>query len=229
MIAANSEKVSSGLSGLDRVLDGGIPSNSVVLLSGGAGAGKTLLGLNFLLDGAEKKQTGYYLSLSEKESELVRACRGIDSLKKIEDYLGKNLKIGHFEIGDRFTLTGFFEILDKYPKLDRLVIDNVNKLLISAKDNREYRTRLSNIISTLKEKVSSTILICETSGSMFDTGNGETFDCDGVIHISFSEFEERPLRTIEVPKMRYTDIEPLVKYTLDISKKGILVSGKKVI
>jgi circadian clock protein KaiC len=214
---------------LDRPLGGGFPANTVILVSGNAGTGKTLFGLNFLLEGAKRGENCYYLSFGEREAELVRACKGIGSLKEVEKYLGKNLKIGHLELGKKLSLAKFSELLETYPKLDRIVIDNVNKLLISAKNVRDYRIKFASIISTLKEKAVSSLLICETADHIFDTGNGEAFDCDGVIHLSFLELEETPLRMLEIPKMRYTNTGAMIQYNLVINKKGLTVSKKKAI
>ncbi len=57
--------ITTGLTGLDKLMGGGFPKGTAVLLSGGPGAGKTLFGLNFLVDGAEKGEKCYYLSISE--------------------------------------------------------------------------------------------------------------------------------------------------------------------
>ena len=46
------ERTKTGVGGLDELLNGGIPKNSVVLVSGAAGSGKTIFGLQFLINGA---------------------------------------------------------------------------------------------------------------------------------------------------------------------------------
>ena len=46
------EKCSTGIKGFDQVTEGGLPKNRTTLISGGAGSGKTLLGLDFLIKGA---------------------------------------------------------------------------------------------------------------------------------------------------------------------------------
>ncbi len=62
-----------------------------------------------------------------------------------------------------------------------------------------------------------------------DTGNGESFECDGVLHLSFTEFEEKPLRTLRIDKLRYTSFEPRVAHELIIDNKGLRLSERKVI
>jgi len=54
-------KASTGIAGLDQVLEGGWARNRLHLLEGSPGTGKTTIALQFLLDGAQKGETGIYL------------------------------------------------------------------------------------------------------------------------------------------------------------------------
>ena len=109
------DKMSTGLSGLNEILDGGFPMETIVLISGGAGTGKTLVGLNFLLDGASKGERCCYVSLNEDKNELIRACNGIESLKKINDYIDMNLIIEPVTMGKRMPVDYFTKIFASYP------------------------------------------------------------------------------------------------------------------
>ncbi|MCK4714766.1 MAG: hypothetical protein KAT35_04270 [Candidatus Aenigmarchaeota archaeon] len=220
--------VSTGLKEMDSMLGNGFPDKTVILLSGGAGTGKTLFSLNFLLEGARKKEKCCYVSLSESREELVRACKGIESLSDVEKYLGKSLTIEHIPLGENITLKKFIEIISNYPKLDRLVIDNVNKLLIFAESPRTYRLNLSELVSHLKG-MGCTLLVCETGDDDIDSGNNEAFECDGVIQLSFLDLEEKPMRTIIVHKLRYTSFEPRVPRELLIDRKGLMLGSAKII
>ncbi|MEZ4411084.1 MAG: ATPase domain-containing protein, partial [Polyangiales bacterium] len=73
-----SPSISTGVPGLDEVLDGGLPANHLYLVQGSPGVGKTTLALQFLLEGARRGETGLYISLSESEDEirLVAASHG---------------------------------------------------------------------------------------------------------------------------------------------------------
>ncbi|RLJ07698.1 MAG: hypothetical protein DRP16_02965 [Candidatus Aenigmatarchaeota archaeon] len=221
-------RVSTGITRLDKLTGGGFPKETVILLSGGAGTGKTLLGLNFLLEGAKKGEKCCYVSLSETQDELLRAAKGIKSLNDIKKYLGKNLVIEHIPLGENITLKKFVEIIGMYPKIDRLVIDNVNKLLIFAENKNLYRVYLTELVNHLKE-MGSTLLICETKEEQIDSGNNEAFECDGVINLSFLDLEEKPTRTLQITKMRYTIFEPRIRHELIINEKGIALKETKII
>ena len=61
---------STGITGLDAILDGGLPSSRLYLLDGSPGTGKTTLALQFLLAGVARGESGLYVTLSESRVEL---------------------------------------------------------------------------------------------------------------------------------------------------------------
>ncbi|MFL5122584.1 MAG: ATPase domain-containing protein, partial [Microvirga sp.] len=63
-------RASTGITGLDDVLRGGLLANRVYLVEGAPGAGKTTLALQFLLEGRHLGEAGLYVTLSESEEEL---------------------------------------------------------------------------------------------------------------------------------------------------------------
>ena len=71
METINPDRVSMGIEGLDFILKGGLTKNRLYLLQGNPGTGKTTIGLQFLLDGEEKGETGLYITLSENKGELI--------------------------------------------------------------------------------------------------------------------------------------------------------------
>jgi circadian clock protein KaiC len=65
------ERVKTGIEGLDQALHGGIPKGNVILLSGSAGTGKTLICLSFIYHGATKfNEPGIYISTDQTPEEL---------------------------------------------------------------------------------------------------------------------------------------------------------------
>ena len=65
----------TGVPGLDEVLAGGLPAGHLYLVEGTPGAGKTTLGLQFLLEGRVLGQKGLYVTLSETSDELAQGAR----------------------------------------------------------------------------------------------------------------------------------------------------------
>ena len=220
--------VTTGIKKADKLLGGGFPSKTAILVSGGPGSGKTLLALNFLMEGVLKKEKCCYVSLNETGEELLRACKGIESLSAAEKHVGKNLAIEHIPLGESITTKKFLDIIASYPKIDRLVIDNVNKLLMFSESDRFYRMKLSELVRTLRG-MGCTLLLCETKGEAIDTGNGEAFECDGVISLSFLELEEKPQRILTFHKMRYASFDPKVPHEFVISGKDLRLTESKII
>jgi circadian clock protein KaiC len=68
-------RASTGVVGLDDVLEGGLARNRLHLLEGTPGTGKTTIALQFLLAGAKSGEAGIYVSLAETEEELRDGAR----------------------------------------------------------------------------------------------------------------------------------------------------------
>ena len=68
--AALPARLSTGVAGLDEVLGGGLPQGNMYLVEGEAGAGKTTLGLQFLLAGQRRGERTLWITLSETGEQL---------------------------------------------------------------------------------------------------------------------------------------------------------------
>src|SRR3954468_13150398 len=68
-------RLSTGIVGLDEVLGGGLPQGQIYLVEGESGAGKTTLGLQFLLDGARRGERTLWITLSETERQLRQSAQ----------------------------------------------------------------------------------------------------------------------------------------------------------
>ena len=74
-MTSTSKRAETGIPGLDHVLSGGLPRGRIYLLKGSAGAGKTTLGLQYLLNGAAAGERSLYVALSENRAELEEVAR----------------------------------------------------------------------------------------------------------------------------------------------------------
>jgi len=69
---ASLQKAPSGIQGLDEITGGGLPRGRPTLVCGGAGCGKTLFGLEFLIRGAvDHGEPGVFVSFEESEHEIA--------------------------------------------------------------------------------------------------------------------------------------------------------------
>ncbi|MDZ7672789.1 MAG: ATPase domain-containing protein [Halanaerobiales bacterium] len=66
-----SKRLSSGIEGLDKILNGGFIKNRTYLIMGGPGTGKTTLGLHFLDQGLKNNEKTMFINLEEAKEELI--------------------------------------------------------------------------------------------------------------------------------------------------------------
>src|SRR6202521_2021599 len=91
-------KAFTGIQGLDEITGGGLPSGRPTLVSGGAGSGKTLFGLEFLVRGATQySEPGVFISFEETIPDLTKnaASLGFDLDRLVAD---KKLFVDHVSI-----------------------------------------------------------------------------------------------------------------------------------
>ena len=66
-------KCLTGIQGFDEITEGGVPKSRVTLLCGSTGTGKTLLGIDFLINGAVRyNEPGVFMSFEETEDEVYK-------------------------------------------------------------------------------------------------------------------------------------------------------------
>jgi len=165
-------RLSTGITGLDNILHGGLAKGFLYLLEGSPGAGKTTLALQFLIAGAKKGEKGLYISLAESEAELryVADSHGMD-LKNVEI-----CKISPPEIagdaGKQYTvfqpaeveLSDVLEtILTKVRELNpsRVIIDSMSELRMLARDSLRYRRQVLSLKQFFEGRDCTTLLLDE--------------------------------------------------------------------
>ncbi|MEW5955924.1 MAG: ATPase domain-containing protein [Candidatus Micrarchaeota archaeon] len=125
------DRVKTGVSGLDALIGGGIPAESVVLVSGAAGTGKTVLALQFLAKGAATGERAVYFTFEEREDKIRDQCNQfgwpIEKLEKQKKLLIKNISkdsIGGVLGEIKATINSF--------KPSRMVVDSMTTLSLYA-------------------------------------------------------------------------------------------------
>lgn len=163
-------RVSTGVAGLDEVLAGGLPARRLYLYQGDPGAGKTTMGLQFLLDGVRRGERCLHVTLSETREELeaVAASHGwsLEGLHVCELSAGdphsddeeNTLYVpAEVELGERMQAI-LSEVDTVRPA--RVVIDSCSELRLLAQNALRFRRQLL----ALKEKLlahDSTIVLLE--------------------------------------------------------------------
>jgi circadian clock protein KaiC len=155
------KRASTGIAGLDDVLGGGLPANHLYLLEGTPGAGKTTIGLQFLLKGVECGEKGLYITLSETTSELLTVAQSHGwSLEDVEvfqlmtdeglspDAEQSVLHPSEVELGET---TRVIMAAAERTKPSRVVFDSLSELRLLAQNPLRYRRQvlaLKNFFAT---------------------------------------------------------------------------------
>jgi KaiC domain protein len=234
-------RVRSYVPGLDEVLYGGIPDRSVVLVSGGPGTGKSILGKQFLYNGLTRGEGAVFVTLEEHPVAVRRSFRHFNwDVSKFE-------REGRFAIIDAFTTgIGSASQREKYVVKD---IDNVHELIDllrqAIKDTGARRITIDSVSTLYLTKPSiarSTVMLLKrviaglgttaffisqvSVGERGFGGPGVEHAVDGIIRLDLDEVDGKLYRSLIVWKMRDTKIS-MVRHPMDITDEGIVVYWDK--
>jgi circadian clock protein KaiC len=227
-------KTKTGIVGLDKALNGGVPEGNVVLVSGGAGTGKSTLCLQIAVQGAIKfKEKGLYISTEQNKKELNRQAGGFNwNLNDLEE--ANLLKIVYFDVteGDSFLekMTAFIKEFQP----TRIVIDSLTTLTdsmlvsgvledkgfsmvqiaetinpIPRTEKIMNKTLLYHLFKEIKLHNITTFLTTELpeDHKKLSADGVSEFIADGVLEMQFLGIGGMDSRSLRIRKMRYTDHE----------------------
>jgi circadian clock protein KaiC len=206
-------KALTGIQGLDEITGGGLPSGRPTLVSGGAGSGKTLFGLEFLVRGAtQHSEPGVFMSFEETIPDLIKnaASLGFDLDRLVKD---KKLFLDHVHISrseiaetGEYDLDGLFiRIADAVQRVGarRIVLDTIEALFGELPNPGILRAEIRRLFGWLKEKGLTTVITAERDRTDKLTRHGiEEFVSDCVIVLDHRIREEVSTRRLRVVKYR---------------------------
>ena len=220
------KRVPTGIVGLDKIINGGFIPNSVNLISGGAGTGKTVFALQFLYKGALLGEKGLFISMEEDLNDLKEDALtfGWDFNKLEEENKVKFIYIYPYEITNFQTL-----LINEITRVNakRVVIDSTSVLGMALDNEFEVRKQLYALASQLKRIGCTSILtseIVDLESNRFSRFGVEEFVADSVITMHFlrSSNEKKSQRAMRIVKMRRTHI-PHDPIPIKITNQGIKV------
>jgi len=221
-------RLSTGVGGLDDIIEGGLIPNRVYLVTGPPGSGKTTLSLQFLIQGAREGEKGLYVSLIQKPEDVVMDMARYDP--GIVPYV-KDRKILLYDLGPvlwresskaptwRSVLSRIREVAEA-AKITRLVIDPLTAIGFPDTFPAEKRTELARFIRNIEELGITAILVDEMTE--MDKYREEHYLVSGIIMMHYFMHEDRMIRAIQVLKMRGTKHDTSMK-VMKFSNDGIVV------
>ena len=230
------DRVKTGIPGLDPLIGGGFVRGSVNMVSGGAGAGKTIFGLQYLWNGLTRfNEPGIYVSTEERPEDLRK-----DALMFGWDF-GKYEKAGAFAFlyhppyqGKAFSSSLKQAIQEIGAK--RIVVDSTSVFGVALDDPYESRKLNFELSQLLKSFGVTGVSISEVSGEgPIDVSSGavtlsrdgvEEFVADSVILLNYGGLGGASDRMMRIIKMRRTDHKKGL-FPFNIRKSGIIISTKE--
>jgi circadian clock protein KaiC len=205
-------KAPTGIPGLDEITNGGLPRGRPTLVCGGAGSGKTLLALEFLVRGAlEYHEPGVFISFEETADELVANGRSLGfDLQHLSarrqvllDYVRLE-RNGLIESGD-YDLEGLFVRLGH--AIDsigakRVVLDTIERLFSGLSNAFVLRGELDRLFRWLKTKRVTAIVTGEREGERLTRHGLEEYVSDCVIVLDQRVMEQSATRRLRILKYR---------------------------
>ncbi|MEB0278468.1 circadian clock protein KaiC [Mucilaginibacter sp. 10B2] len=225
------QKCLTGIKGFDEITEGGLPKNRTTLVSGSTGSGKTLFGIDFLINGAIKfKEPGVFMSFEETEDELYKDVaslnlnlQGLVSQKKIliEHVLLERKDIQELD----FNLEGLFVRLEH--AIDsigakRVVLDSIESLFAGITDQGILRLEIKRLFRWLKEKKVTAVVTGEPVQEFYTRHGLEQYISDCIILLDNRVKDQIAIRRIRVVKYRGSK-HGTNEYPFVIDKDGLSV------
>jgi circadian clock protein KaiC len=163
-------KSPSGIKGLDEITFGGLPRNRSTLLMGNAGCGKTILAMEFLINGIDfYNEPAVFMTFEEKKDELVLNVKSLGY--NLENHIENNsLYIDQVRINpDELVKAGMYDLEGIFVRLERAInlvkakrvaLDSLDKLFYGL-DEKVLRSEFLRLLSWLKEKEVTVVITSE--------------------------------------------------------------------
>jgi circadian clock protein KaiC len=208
---ADLPRISTGVEGLDAVLNGGLTTNRVYLLEGSPGSGKTTFALQFLRAGVALGERALYITLSETREELAAvvashgwSLEGIDVFELLDE-AGRDpdaeqsiLYPSEIELGETVT-----KITDQIARVQpaRVVFDSLSEMRLLAQDPLRYRRQVLALKQFFSTRACTVMLVDDKTSAAGDLQLHSI--CHGVISLQQATRDYgTESRRLQVIKMR---------------------------
>ncbi len=242
------KKVPTGIVGLDRMLGGGFPENSTIIIAGGPGSGKTILSVQFLMRGVMEGEDSIFLSLGDTKERVQRSVEAFKwDLNQIT-FVNPVEETGRREPGSSLdsvlgapsmqrkeqvteadvilNLPSITRLISTYlkPNTKRIAIDSLSTLKMFYGDEVKKRRMLLRLMEFLIDSRCTCILTSETTE---DTPSLENYASDGVLKLHTFIESGRKRRAIEIQKMRGTGFDEDMR-PMKITGAGVEVYNEEL-
>jgi circadian clock protein KaiC len=205
-------KTPTGIEGFDEITGGGLPTGRPTLLCGGAGCGKTLFSMSFLVNGATQyDEPGVFMSFEESSDELAQnvASLGYDLPQLIKD---KKLLLDHVRVErSEIEETGDYDLEGLFIRLGfaidsigarRVVLDTIESLFAGLSNQTILRAELRRLFRWLKDRGVTAVITGERGDGTLTRQGLEEYVSDAVILLDHRVNDQISTRRLRIVKYR---------------------------
>jgi circadian clock protein KaiC len=220
------ERASTGVAGLDAMLGGGLPRANTTIIQGGTGTGKTLLGLQFLLEGTRHGEAGIHFTLEETPDQLRGFAQSLGwDLQGAEERGLLTLSyVSPVELStDRFLDRARQEVEKRGAR--RAVLDSLTSMALGVPSDRRFKELVYAVAKHFHARgvtLNMNMEVTDLLGSAQLSGHGVSFAADNVIQLKYVEIEGRLERGLSVLKARG------VRHSSDVRRLSVERNGVAV-
>src|SRR3984885_8926165 len=207
-------KALTGIQGLDEITGGGFPRGRPTLICGSAGAGKTLLAMEFLIRGAtEFKEPGVFMAFEETAAELAQNVRSLgfdlEQLEKDKKLVVDFVRVERGEIDE----TGDYDLEGLFIRIGaaidaigakRVVLDTIENLFSGLQNQGILRAELRRLFRWLKDRGVTAVITAERGDGALTRQGLEEYVSDCVVLLDHRVTDQVSTRRLRIVKYRGT-------------------------
>ncbi len=212
---------------------GGFPENSINILSGRAGSGKTLFSMHYVMEGARRGENSVYVSVDDDAESVLRASRQYDlglekavdkGLVRLHDYESLMERTGQGLV-DFDDLTRSVDQLLQPTEAERIVIDSIAGLGIAEDSVNEMRRSMIRFIRRVRENDVTGLFVSEAWEDRETRYGVEEYIGDSMVVLGLEQMKNQLNRSINIRKMRFTDHDSSFR-PIEITDNGLVVHNQ---
>jgi circadian clock protein KaiC len=225
-------KAATYISGLDEITGGGLPLGRTTLVTGTAGCGKTLFGMEFLVRGAvQQGEPGVFVSFEESTDDLDQNVRSLGF--DLTDLIARKLLVLDHVYTERSEIeeTGDFDLEGLFIRLGyaidsigakRVVLDTIEVLFAGLPNPMILRAELRRLFRWLTDKGVTSIVTAERGDGLLTRHGLEEYVSDCVILLDHRVVEQMTTRRLRIVKYRGS-LHGTNEYPFLIDENGISI------
>ena len=217
------DKISSGITNLDELLDGGFVYPSTIYLVGEPGCGKTTFAMQFLFEGAKKGEKGLYFSVVGESAVMILSHLSHYSFFDTSLF---GEKIEFIDLSNTLAMEGLDKALEAIKKSVetiepyRVVIDSITPLLLKTKSADEDRSVLYELFLDMKAWGATTLALGEVGAAAI---NIEEYMADAVLKLGYLQKGLETMRYLRIKKVRGVNHSKMI-HNVNINNDGIEIT-----